>query len=168
MLSDRKYQGSYQRIAALLQQRQLPGENLHRYFEQVAFSVMVRNGAAHLKNFGLLYRFSGDAWLAPMFDVVCAAVYRYARWPGGPELEDRTPALKPFAGRHRTRSYPTTEELLAFGHKVCRLAGPRPVRERIAEARQATLDAARSDDRVPPALLQDMRSAWETGMLHVR
>ena len=168
VLSDRKYQGSYQRIAELLQQLQLPGENLYRFFEQVAFSVMVRNGDAHLKNFGLLYRSSGDAWLAPMFDVVCTAVYRYARWPGGPELEDRTLALKLFAGRHRTRSYPTTEELLAFGHKVCHVARPRPVLERIAEAMQATLDAARSDDRVPPELLQDMRSAWETGMLHAR
>jgi serine/threonine-protein kinase HipA len=63
-LSDRKYQGSYQAITELLKQLQLPRENLHRFFEQVALSVMVRNGDAHLKNFGLLYRSASDAWLA--------------------------------------------------------------------------------------------------------
>jgi serine/threonine-protein kinase HipA len=51
VLSDRKYHGSYQRIAELLRQLQLHSDNLHRFFEQVAFSVMVRNGDAHLKNF---------------------------------------------------------------------------------------------------------------------
>lgn len=39
VLSDRKYQGSYQRVAELLKQLQLPRKNLHRFFEQVAFSV---------------------------------------------------------------------------------------------------------------------------------
>ncbi len=78
-LSDRKYQGSYQAVVELLKQLQLPGENLRRFFEQVAFSVMVRNGDAHLKNFGLLYRSATDAWLAPMYDVVTTTIYRYTR-----------------------------------------------------------------------------------------
>ncbi|WPG41013.1 HipA domain-containing protein [Variovorax sp. EBFNA2] len=75
--SDRKYQGSYQRIAELMQYLQLPSKNLERFFEQVAFSIMVRNGDAHLKNFGLLYTSSADCRLAPMFDVVTTALYRY-------------------------------------------------------------------------------------------
>ncbi len=41
VLSDRKYLGSYQRVAELLRQLQLHSENLHRFFGQVAFSVMV-------------------------------------------------------------------------------------------------------------------------------
>ena len=49
-----KYRGSYQRIGELLRYLQLPGEDLQRFFEQVALSVMVRNGDAHLKNFGVL------------------------------------------------------------------------------------------------------------------
>lgn len=68
--------------------------NLDRFFEQVAFSIMVRNGHAHLKNFGLLYRSASDIWLAPMFDVVTTAIYRYQPFNGGPELEDKTLALK--------------------------------------------------------------------------
>ncbi len=55
ILSDRKYQGSYKRIAVLLCQLKLPSDNLHWFFEPVAFSIMVRNGDAHLQNCGLLY-----------------------------------------------------------------------------------------------------------------
>ena len=80
VLSDRKYQGSYQRVAELLRQLQLHSDNLHRFFEQVAFSVMVRNGDAHLKNFGVLYRNAADIWLAPMFDVVTTTIYTYTRY----------------------------------------------------------------------------------------
>ena len=168
VLSDRKYQGSYQRIAELLQQLQLPSENLHRFFEQVAFSVMVRNGDAHLKNFGLLYRSSTDVWLAPLFDVVTTAIYRYTQYQGGPELEDRSLALKLFAGRHKTKAYPTTEELHTFGRKVCAVARPEPVVARIAEAMQTTLAGAKGDERVPPGLLRDMHEVWERGMAHAR
>jgi serine/threonine-protein kinase HipA len=42
---------------------QLCSDNLHRFFEQVALCIMVRNGDAHLKNFGVLFR-SGAAWQA--------------------------------------------------------------------------------------------------------
>lgn len=104
-------------MAELLRQLQLHSENLH-FFGQAAFSVMVRNGDAHLKIFGVLYRSQSDIWLAPMFDVVTTAVYTYTRYPGGPELEDRTLALKLLAGRNRTKAYPTRDELLEFGRRI--------------------------------------------------
>ncbi|HSI49566.1 MAG TPA: type II toxin-antitoxin system HipA family toxin [Ideonella sp.] len=168
VLSDRKYQGSYQRVAELLKQLQLPRENLHRFFEQVAFTVMVRNGDGHLKNFGVLYRSSQEAWLAPMFDVVTTAIYRYTRYEGGPELEDRTLALKLFAGRHHGKAYPTTEELLTFGRKVCEVSQPAQVLQRIAAAMAEVLDQARGDTRVPPGLLGQMAATWESGMAYAR
>ena len=37
---------------------------------------MVRNGDAHLKNFGVLYRSCNEKRLAPMFDVVTTSIYR--------------------------------------------------------------------------------------------
>jgi len=166
VLSDRKYQGSYQRVAELLNLLQLPHENLYRFFEQVAFSVMVRNGDAHLKNFGVLYRSPADAWLAPMFDVVTTAIYRYARYDGGPELEDRTLALKLFAGRHGSRAYPTTEELMRFGSKVCRVSRPQEVLGCIASAMQETMNDARQDARIPAALRTRMAEVWAWGQLH--
>lgn len=164
VLSDRKYQGSYQRIAELLRQLQMHSENLHRFFAQVAFSVMVRNGDAHLKNFGVLYRSGSEPWLAPMFDVVTTSIYRYTQYRGGPELEDRTLALKLFAGRHQTRAYPTTDELLDFGRRVCGVSQPARVVATIAEAMQQTLDDATGDDRVPPGLRAQMAEAWADGM----
>jgi serine/threonine-protein kinase HipA len=168
VLSDRKYQGSYQRVAELLKQLQLPRENLHRFFEQVAFTVMVRNGDGHLKNFGVLYRAADDVRLAPMFDVVTTTIYRYTRYAGGPELEDRTLALKLFAGRHQSRAYPTTEELIAFGRRVCEVSDPAALLQRIAGAMDEVLRDAQRDSRVPKALLAEMNSAWQEGMAHGR
>lgn len=164
ILSDRKYQGSYQRIAELLRQLQMHSENLHRFFEQVAFSIMVRNGDAHLKNFGVLYRSASELWLAPMFDVVTTSIYRYTQYQGGPELEDRTLALKLFAGRHQTKAYPTTDELLDFGRRVCGVSQPARIVAAIAQAMQQTLDDAKGDDRVPAALRSQMGEAWAQGM----
>jgi serine/threonine-protein kinase HipA len=126
--------GSYQRIAELLRQLHLHSDNLHRFFEQVAFSVMVRNGDAHLKNFGLLYDSAEHVGLAPMFDVVTTSIYTYRQSPGGPLLEDRTLALKLFSGKHQTKAYPTTEELVDFGRRICGVAQPTRVLARIAQA----------------------------------
>lgn len=167
ILSDRKYQGSYQRIAELFRQLQLPNDNLHRFFEQVAFSIMVRNGDAHLKNFGLLYRSPEQVWLAPMFDVVTTSIYTYTRYAGGPELEDRTLALKLFAGKHHTKAYPTKEELENFGHRVCGVSKPARTLERIAQAMHSTMDKAKGDPRVPKALQEQMARAWEAGYGYV-
>lgn len=168
VLSDRKYQGSYQRIAELLRQLQLHSDNLHRFFEQVVFSVMVRNGDAHLKNFGVLYRNDAEVWLSPMFDVVTTSIYKYARYQGADEAEDRTLALKWFAGKHQTRAYPTTEELHDFGCRICGVSQPAQVIDTIAQAMQQTLEQARGDTRVPAPLLADMHAAWEMGMAHAR
>ncbi|WP_231512272.1 type II toxin-antitoxin system HipA family toxin [Paucibacter sp. KBW04] len=166
VLSDRKYRGSYETVAELLKYLQLSSDNLRRFFEQVAFTVMVRNGDGHLKNFGLLYRSSGEAWLAPMFDVVTTSIYRYQQYMGGPDLEDRTLALKLFAGRGQTKAYPTTQDLQKFGRDVCGVTRPEQVLQRIAEAMSQTLHEAESDERIPKAVLAEMRSAWEGGLAY--
>jgi serine/threonine-protein kinase HipA len=163
ILSDRKYQGSYQRIAELLRQLQLPSDNLNRFFEQVAFSIMVRNGDAHLKNFGLLYRSAEQVWLAPMFDVVTTSIYTYTQYAGGLELEDRTLALKLFAGKHHSKAYPTKDELEDFGRRVCGVSQPAHTLARIAQAMHSTMEKAKGDPRVPKALRAQMAQAWESG-----
>lgn len=165
-LADRKHHGSYQRIADVLKLLQLPEVNLHRFFEQVAFTIMVRNGDGHLKNYGVLYRTPKDIWLAPMFDVVTTSIYRYQRYGGGPELEDRTMALKLFSGKGQTRSYPDTAELLRFGRTVCGVERPGAILEKIAQAMASVLDDARHDVRVPVATLAAMRDAWLIGMTY--
>lgn len=163
VLSERKYRGSYQRIGELLRYLQLPGEDLQRFFEQVALSVMVRNGDAHLKNFGVLIQQDGTPRLSPLFDVVTTAVYTYTRFVGDEEQTDRTMALKLFAGKHHSKAYPTTEELLQFGTEVCGVVRPRVVLERIADAMHETLAEAQGDERIPASLLALMQPVWEVG-----
>jgi len=168
ILSNRKYQGSYQRIAELMRQLQLHNDNLQRFFEQVAFSVMVRNGDAHLKNFGLLYRSADNIWLAPIFDVVTTSIYTYTQYAGGPELQDRTLALKLFAGKNQTRAYPSKKELEDFGQRVCGITQPARTLERIAQAMHDTMKKTAGDERVPEFLRMKMAEAWEWGYGYVK
>lgn len=158
--SDRKYQGSYESIARLLRVFGLPAQSLHRLFEQLALTVMVRNGDGHLKNYGVLYTNASDARLAPLFDVVTTSIYKYTRYPGGPELEDRTLALKVFAGKGQSKAYPGADELLHFGQRICGVRQPREVLQRIAAAMRSALAAAGHDDRIPKSLRTAMSEAW--------
>ncbi len=164
VLSDRKYQGSYARIADVLKMLRLMAADLARFFEQVAFTVMVRNGDGHLKNFGVLYSDATDIRLAPMFDVVTTAIYRYTRYAGGPELEDQTLALKLRSGRHQGRGYPTVDELLQFGREVCGVSQPAQVLQRLAQGMAQALAAAQRDERIPRNTLQAMAGLWQRGM----
>lgn len=167
-LSNRKYHGSYEKVAEVIalmsSQRAV---DLARFFEQLSLSVMVRNGDAHLKNYAMVYTGDHDVRLAPMYDVVTTAIYTYER-PGGFEDVDRTLALKWRAGKRGNRSYPSTEELIAFGRDVCEVARPVQVIERIADAMSTTLAQARGDARIDPLLLAKMAEQWALGMVHAR
>ena len=103
-----------------------------------------------------------------MFDVVTTAVYRHTQYAGGPELENRTLALKLFSGKQGSKAYPTTEELLAFGRRVCGVQQPKLVIGRIAQSMSETLESSKGDARILGTLLARMRSFWEGGMAHDR
>lgn len=164
-LSDRKYHGSYERVASALKLINLPDTELGRFFEQVAFAAMVRNGDAHLKNFGVLYSGVDDVRLAPMFDVVSTSIYKYQRYDGGPELEDHTMALKLFAGAKGSKVYPSPGDLLDFGRRVCGVSNPRAVIERIAQGMTQALAKCRTDHRISTQLHDQMSAAWEPGLV---
>lgn len=169
-LSERKYHGSYQRVAELLGIITNNRHDLQRFYEQLAFSIMVGNGDAHLKNFGVLYRGEADdIRLAPMFDVVTTRIYRYQRSPGGPELEDHTMALRLWSGRtRRSKAYPLPVELLRFGREVCGLRDPLQPLDRIARALRDTLSVASSDPRIPASTLAQLRPVWENGIRYAQ
>jgi len=137
-----KYQGSYEAVARVI--KAFSGSavlaNLEAFFASIALSMMVRNGDAHLKNFGLLYRHpaAGEARLAPVFDVVTTTIYPYYNQRTGAELVDRTTALKLFSGV-KTRHYPSREDLLRFGRAVCLVSHPEGIIDRIATAMTETL-----------------------------
>jgi serine/threonine-protein kinase HipA len=74
-----KYQGSYERVAKSLKSF-VSGENLpiarRQFFATLVLSTMVRNGDAHLKNFGVLYPSTqGKVKMAPVYDVVTTTAY---------------------------------------------------------------------------------------------
>jgi serine/threonine-protein kinase HipA len=74
-----KYGSSYERVAKSIGNF-ISGNALlaakKQFFSMLVLSSMVKNGDAHLKNFGVLYRSSDDLIsLAPVYDVVTTAAY---------------------------------------------------------------------------------------------
>jgi len=74
-----KYRGTYERVAKSLKSF-VSGECLpaarQQFFSTIVLSSMVRNGDAHLKNFGVLYASPEDkVSIAPVYDVVTTAAY---------------------------------------------------------------------------------------------
>jgi serine/threonine-protein kinase HipA len=136
---------------------------LSAFFDGLVLSVLVRNGDAHLKNFGLTYSTpgAGDVELAPLFDVVTTVVYPQPDPRGGMAFFDRSMALRLFR-RDRHRRYPGRPALLEFGRKVCGLARPELAIERIAEAVRDTMGEALA--RVPEPLRSAMAEAWRDGI----
>jgi serine/threonine-protein kinase HipA len=52
------------------------GEDLERLFTLIVINCALRNGDAHLKNFGIVYDdVQGEARLAPVYDLVTTSVY---------------------------------------------------------------------------------------------
>lgn len=74
-----KYSSTYERTAKSIKEF-VSGENLQsareQFFASLVVSNMLRNGDAHLKNFGVLYDYPGaPVRLAPLYDVVTTTAY---------------------------------------------------------------------------------------------
>ncbi|MGA8531338.1 MAG: type II toxin-antitoxin system HipA family toxin [Acidobacteriaceae bacterium] len=78
--TEEKYRGSYEtsvmkRFAQFANSLNV-GEDLERLFTLIVLNCALRNGDAHLKNFGIVYDdVNGEARLAPVYDLVTTAVY---------------------------------------------------------------------------------------------
>ncbi len=120
-----KYDGSYEGVAKAIVLNASPAHmasSLAALFNLVALSVLLRNGDAHLKNFGLLYTdpTSDDCRLAPTYDIVTTTLY----------LPNDRMALN----LARDRAWPTLQTLAKFGREICRLKQPSVNIERIQQA----------------------------------
>ncbi len=74
-----KYGSTYERVARSIKDF-VSGEFLQgareQFFAALVLSCMIRNGDAHLKNFGVLYEMPGEpVRLAPVYDMVTTAAY---------------------------------------------------------------------------------------------
>ena len=78
--TDEKYRGSYE-TSILKRFQQFAGssnllEDLEKLFTLIVLNCALRNGDAHLKNFGIVYdSVLGEARLAPVYDLVTTAIY---------------------------------------------------------------------------------------------
>jgi serine/threonine-protein kinase HipA len=160
-----KYASSYETIAKVIAANcaENTDVSLKHFFAYVALSVMVHNGDAHLKNFGLLYDHPAGAapLLSPVFDVVTTSVYPYENQRTGRPTFDRTLALK----LDKSLSYPTRETLLEFGRSTCHVPNPEDVLDNIADAMTDTL--AEHHDLMPTAFEIQFRAEWDAGRLAV-
>lgn len=146
-----KYEGSYEMIARAVET--FTGDDsvkqLRKLFERVVLSCWLRDGDAHLKNFGILYEQPAAARrLAPIYDVVCTDVY--------PEL-DGLMALK----LNKSKSFPTDKEIIAYGNRLgLSEKDVSGILERIENAYNIVISRCEKDNRfLNDSLLTDLKRA---------
>lgn len=160
-----KYSQSYETLAAVIAQvcrHANPLRELERFFSSVCLSVMVRNGDAHLKNFGVIYTHPGareTVQLAPVFDVTTTTVYENYNPKSGRSLVDRTLAIK----MNKVKTYPDRQQLIEFGRQHCAVDKPSLIIERIAEAMTEALVV--NQGRVDGGLFSGMQGEWDAGRM---
>jgi serine/threonine-protein kinase HipA len=101
--TDQKYLGSYEtsvmkRFGQFVNSTHI-NEDVEKLFTLIALNCALRNGDAHLKNFGIVYdEVQGEARLAPVYDLVTTSVYLpkdsmaltlngTTKWPSVKELQ---------------------------------------------------------------------------------
>jgi serine/threonine-protein kinase HipA len=157
--TDEKYRGSYEtgvmkRFEQFAHSRHIH-EDLERLFTLMALNCAIRNGDAHLKNFGIVYDdVLGEARLAPVYDLVTTAVY----------LPKDGMALT----LNGTTRWPSAKELRRLGET--RMAGApakvRQILERIGDAVAQTIPEMRSymkEHRDFAEVGERMLEEWEKG-----
>jgi serine/threonine-protein kinase HipA len=100
--TEERYRGSYEssvmrRFGQFSNSTQI-NEDMEKLFTLIALNCALRNGDAHLKNFGIVYdEVQGEARLAPVYDLVTTSVYipkdsmaltlnGATKWPSAKEL----------------------------------------------------------------------------------
>ena len=106
---DNKYDGSYEQVAKTIYQFSTQKkESLRTYYKVVVMNYLLKNGDAHLKNFGLLFDEGfRHIWFSPAYDVVNTTSYIY---------QDK-PALM----MHGKKVWFDKASLVTFGMKHCLL-----------------------------------------------
>jgi len=78
-----KYNGSYEQVAKVIYQFSTnKKEALREYFKVVVMNYLLKNGDAHLKNFGLLFSHDfSHIFLSPAYDIVNTTAYIFKDKP---------------------------------------------------------------------------------------
>ena len=160
--TDEKYRGSYEtsvmkRFQQFAKSPTLVEESL-QIFTLIALNCAIRNGDAHLKNFGILYdEVEGEAHAAPVYDLVTTGVY----------LPQDRMALT----LNGTNQWPSASDLMRFGEG--RSLGSRRtlmrIFELISDALSATTHDVQEYGKENPKFLpigKQMQEQWEAGRRH--
>jgi serine/threonine-protein kinase HipA len=103
-----KYEGSYEKIAKAIGKISSDiEEDLQTYFKLIVMNSLLKNGDAHLKNFGILYDSYENIRLAPAYDIVNTVVY--------------LPKDKPALFLKGKKVWYSKKELIKFGEEFCLL-----------------------------------------------
>jgi serine/threonine-protein kinase HipA len=157
--TDQKYSGSYETsiIKRFQQFANSPHviEDLEKLFMLIVINCVLRNGDAHLKNFGIVYDdVLGEARLAPAYDLVTTAVY----------MPNDSMALT----MNGSTKWPSAKDLRRLGET--RMAStPSQVKnifERVGDAMSHTVNELRSYIKEHPEFAEiggRMLHEWEQG-----
>jgi len=158
--TEEKYRGSYE-TAVMKRFRQFARSTTEldeslQLFMLIALNCAIRNGDAHLKNFGIVYdEVEGDAHLAPVYDLVTTTVYL---------AQDRMALTL-----NGSTEWPTGKELLLFGES--RSLGTRKSLlqrfERIRDALDETAKDVTAYGKEHPeftAIGKQMVEQWQAGV----
>jgi len=154
-----KYSSTHERAAKSIKDF-VSGENLQsareQFFASLVLSNMVRNGDAHLKNFGVLYDHPGaSVRLAPVYDVVTTTAY----------IPKDVPALA-LAGTKKWWPRKTMEKF-AVAHLAVPVGRVGQILEEIAEAvtdTRVVLLAYINDHQEFREVGERMLAAWDAGV----
>lgn len=155
-----KYAGSYE-TAILKRFRDYASpssvaEGSEQIFTLIALNCALRNGDAHLKNFGIVYDdIISEVRLAPVYDVVTTTVY----------IPQDSMALT----LNGSTRWPTTKQLQSFG-ETRQIGGPSQIKEilsKIAGAMTETMDDIETYRRENPNFSDigsRMMAVWNEGI----
>src|SRR5271154_2315050 len=160
--TDEKYRGSYEtqvmkRFSQFATSTHV-NEGTETLFILIALNCALRNGDAHLKNFGIVYDdVEGEARLAPVYDLVTTSVY----------LPQDSLALT----LNGSTRWPTAKELRRFGETRTGVAPAkiRSILERIDDALQETAKAVHAYVEQHPEFAgtaKRLLEEWENGAAH--
>ncbi|MDP2751685.1 MAG: type II toxin-antitoxin system HipA family toxin [Rhodocyclaceae bacterium] len=157
--TDEKYNGSYEQLAKRIRDYVSPAhqyEALESFFRSLTVSCAVRNGDAHLKNFGVLYEAADKpVKLAPAYDIVTTPPY----------IKGDSLALT----LEGSKRFPTAKKLLNFAKLQCNLqpARSRAILEEVAESVVKTMSDLRLHCKAHPdfsVVGEAMLREWNEGV----
>ena len=159
--SKAKYDGSYEGAARQIKAFVSPSllnTALESFFKRVALSAGVKNGDAHLKNFGVLYPdtdVEAPVSLAPAFDLVTTSVYIKAD------------SLALLLGG--SKAWPKRQALLRFARTACNLSEGRSheLLQQVEHGMAQAMGEMQVYSAAHPAfkgMAEAMSEAWKTGV----